>query len=103
MLLKPFCKKAADEADEILASERESIENDYQLRLFNLRLRLDTVRMKPEDRKQVEAELKSVRTEMLDKLEEVNRRRNEIIARKTAPAREAMQAAHSGICCWAAQ
>ena len=26
MNLKPFCKKAADEADEILASERESIE-----------------------------------------------------------------------------
>ena len=59
--------------------------------MFNLRLRLDAVRMKPEDRKQVEAELKSVRTEMLDKLEEVNRRRNEIIAGKTAPAREAMQ------------
>ena len=88
---KAVLQKAADEADEILASERESIENDYQLRLFNLRLRLDTVRMKPEDRKQVEAELKSVRTEMLDKLEEVNRRRNEIIAGKTAPAREAMQ------------
>lgn len=88
---KAVLQKAADEVDEILASERESIENDYQLRLFNLRLRLDTVRMKPEDRKQVEAELKSVRTEMLDKLEEVNRRRNEIIAGKTAPAREAMQ------------
>ena len=88
---KAVLQKAADEADEILASERESIENDYQLRLFNLRLRLDTVRMKPEDRKQVEAELKSVRTEMLDKLEEVNRRRNEIIDEKTAPAREAMQ------------
>ena len=88
---KAVLQKGADEADEILASERESIENDYQLRLFNLRLRLDTVRMKPEDRKQVEAELKSVRTEMLDKLEEVNRRRNEIIAGKTAPAREAMQ------------
>ena len=86
---KAVLQKAADEADEILASERESIENDYQLRLFNLRLRLDTVRMKPEARKQVE--LKSVRTEMLDKLEEVNRRRNEIIAGKTAPAREAMQ------------
>ena len=83
--------EAIKTADEFLASERESIENDYQLRLFNLRLRLDTVRMKPENRKQVEAELKSVRTEMLDKLEEVNRRRNEIIAEKTAPAREAMQ------------
>ena len=58
------------------------LKSDYQLRLFNLRLRLETVRMKPEDRKQVEAELKSVRTEMLDKLEEVNRRRNEIIAGK---------------------
>lgn len=84
-------QKAAGEADEILASERESIESDYQLRLFNLRLRLDTVRMKPDERKQVEDELKSVRTEMLDKLNEVNQRRSAIIAEKTAPEREAMQ------------
>lgn len=92
-------QKAADEADAILAAERESVENDYQLRLFNLRLRLDTVRMKPEERRQLEEELKSVRSEMLDKLEEVNRKRNEIINAKTADEREAMQqriAAYAG-------
>lgn len=84
-------QKAAAEADEILAAERESIENDYQLRLFNLRLRLDAVRMKPDERKKVEEELKSVRAVMLDKLNEVNSRRSAIIAEKTADEREAMQ------------
>ena len=58
--LKQLSGQLADEVDKELAEEEKKLESHYQLRLFNLRLKLDTVRMMPETRKQVEAELKEV-------------------------------------------
>lgn len=84
-------QKAAAEADEILADERENIENSYQLRMFNIRLQLEAVRMKPEERQALQDELHAIRTEMDGKMAELNKKRSEIIAEKTAPEREAMQ------------
>ncbi len=84
-------KLAAAEADELLAAEHEKIENDYQLKLFNLRLQLEAVRMKREQRKAIEAELSSVRSEMQQKLAELEHKRGEIIAEKTAPRRAQLQ------------
>lgn len=84
-------QKAAEEADEMLASEQESIEKDYQLRMFNLRLQMETVRMKPEQRRQLESELSEIREEMQAKMQAVSRKRTEIIMEKTAPERKAMQ------------
>ncbi len=84
-------QKAAAEADEILAAERESIEKDYQLRMFNIRLQLEAVRMKPEQRQALQEELHAIRMEMDGRLAQLNQRKAEIIAEKTAPEREAMQ------------
>lgn len=84
-------QKAAAEADEILAAERENIENSYQLRMFNIRLQLETVRMKPEERQALQDELHSIRVEMDGKMAELNKKRSEIIAEKTASDRAAMQ------------
>jgi len=84
-------QKAAAEADEILAAERESIEKDYQLRMFNIRLQLEAVRMKPEQRQALQDELHAIRMEMDGRLAQLNQRKAEIIAEKTAPEREAMQ------------
>ena len=58
--LKQLSGQLADEVDKELAEEEKKLESNYQLRLFNLRLKLDTVRMMPEARKQLEAELKEV-------------------------------------------
>lgn len=58
--LKQLSGQLADEVDKELAEEEKKLESHYQLRLFNLRLKLDTVRMMPEARKQREAELKEV-------------------------------------------
>ena len=58
--LKQLSGQLADEVDKELAEEEKKLESHYQLRLFNLRLKLDTVRMMPEARKQLEAELKEV-------------------------------------------
>ena len=59
--LKQLSGQLADQADKELAEEEKKLEEYYKLRLFNLRLKLDTVRMVPEERKKVEAELKTVR------------------------------------------
>ena len=59
--LKQLSGQLADQADKELAEEEKKLEEYYKLRLFNLRLKLDTVRMVPEERKKAEAELKTVR------------------------------------------
>ena len=86
---KAVLAQAAAEADEMLAAEHESIENDYRLRIFNIRLQLDTLRLKPEERKALTD--KALHAEENQKLAEVNAKREAIIAEKTAPYREEMQ------------
>ena len=61
--LKQLSDQLADQVDKELAAEEKKLEEHYQLRLFNLRLKLDTVRMVPEDRKKVESELKAARAD----------------------------------------
>lgn len=59
--LKQLSEQIADQVDKELAEEEKKLNEHYQLRLFNLRLKLDTVRLIPEERKKLEAELKAVR------------------------------------------
>ena len=59
--LKQLSEQLADQVDKELADEEKKLEEHHRLRLFNLRLKLDTVRMVPEERKKLEAELKAAR------------------------------------------
>ncbi len=59
--LKQLSGQLADQVDKELAGEEKKLEEHYKLRLFNLRLKLDTVRMVPEERSKVEAELKALK------------------------------------------
>ena len=43
-----------------LTEEEKKLNEHYRLQIFNLRLKLDTVRMMPEERKRLEAQLKAV-------------------------------------------
>jgi Skp family chaperone for outer membrane proteins len=61
--LKQLSEQLADQVDKELAGEEKKLEEHYKLRLFNLRLKLDTVRMVPEQRSKVEAELKVARAD----------------------------------------
>ena len=61
--LKQLSEQFADQVDKELAEEEKKLEEHYKLRLFNLRLKLDTVRMVPEQRSKLEAELKAARAE----------------------------------------
>ena len=59
--LKELSNQFADQADKELAEEEKKMNEYYRLQIFNLRLKLDTVRMMPEERKKLEAELKMVK------------------------------------------
>ena len=56
--LKQLSNQIADQVDRELAEEEKKMNEYYRLQIFNLRLKLDTVRMMPEERKKLEAELK---------------------------------------------
>jgi len=58
--LKKLSLKMADDIDKELAGEEAKMNDHYRLQIFNLRLKLDTIRMMPEERKKLEAELQKV-------------------------------------------
>ena len=58
--LKQLSNQIADQVDRELAEEEKKMNEYYRLQIFNLRLKLDTVRMVQEERKKLEAELKTV-------------------------------------------
>jgi hypothetical protein len=58
--LKQLSNQIADQVDKELAEEEKKLNEHYRLQLFNIRLKLDTVRMVAEERKKLEAELKAV-------------------------------------------
>ncbi|MBR4909140.1 MAG: OmpH family outer membrane protein [Acidaminococcaceae bacterium] len=59
--LKELSRQFADQADKELAEEEKKMNEYYRLQIFNLRLKLDTVRMMPEERKKLDAKLKAVK------------------------------------------
>ena len=58
--LRRLSNQVADQVDKELAEEEKQLNEHYRLQLFNIRLKLDTVRMVPKERKKLEAELKAV-------------------------------------------
>ncbi len=59
--LKQLSNQLADQVDKELAEEENKLNEHYRLLMFNLRIKLDTLRMRPEARKQLLAELKMVK------------------------------------------
>lgn len=60
--MKKLSNRLADEVDKELADEERKLNEKYRLEIFNLRLKLDTIRMMPEERSRLEARLKAVQT-----------------------------------------
>lgn len=58
--LKQLSNQIADQVDKEMAEEEKKLNEYYRLQIFNLRIKLDTIRMMPEQRKKLEAELHAV-------------------------------------------
>lgn len=59
--LRQLSNQLADQVDKELAEEENKLNEYYRLRIFNLRLKLDTLRMTPEKREKLQTELKTVK------------------------------------------
>lgn len=81
--------EASLRADRELAEESEALERQYRLRIFNLRLKLETVQMTPEEKEKVRQELDRVLAERNRDLDALEARKGELVARDIAPLVEA--------------
>lgn len=83
--LQKFIAQTEQEAEELIAERKKEIEASYQLKMFNLRMRLESVKMKPEERKQVEEELAATRSTREAELAKLNAEKTAYIEKKMTP------------------
>ncbi len=83
--LQKVSEQIAAQVEEEIGPRRRAIEDSYQLRIFNLRAKLDNVRMKPEERKAVEAELEQLQHERGAKVGEIHAEKQSLINARMQP------------------
>lgn len=83
-LQKVFAQAEA-EADAQLSSQRKAVEDSFQLKIFNLRARLESVEIKPDERKALEAELRQVQHERGTKITQLQAEKRKLVEIKVLP------------------
>lgn len=89
--LQKFMAQTEKEAEELVAERKREVESSYQLKMFNLRMRLESVKMKPDERKIVEDELTAARNAREAELAELNSEKAAYIEKKLDPYAKQMQ------------
>lgn len=89
--LQKFMAQTEKEAEELVAERKREVESSYQLKMFNLRMRLESVKMKPDERKIVENELTAARNAREAELAELNSEKAAYIEKKLVPYAKQMQ------------
>ncbi|MDY4919619.1 MAG: hypothetical protein SO119_00840 [Phascolarctobacterium sp.] len=79
------------EVDKELAPRKKSIEDSYQLEIFNMRALLESVRMKPDARADIEAKLKELQRERGRKVMELEAEKHSMMEARLAPHRQELQ------------
>lgn len=80
------------EADAALAEQEQELEDAYQLKILNLRLRLEAIKMRPQEREAAQAELNQVQSEREQQRQQILAAKNKIIGAKMEPLVAATQA-----------
>lgn len=80
------------EADAALAEQEKELEDAYQLKILNLRLCLDAIKMRPKEREAVQSELNQVQSEREQQRQQILAAKNRIIGAKMEPLVAATQA-----------
>ncbi len=83
--LQQFVAEAEADADAQLAGRKKEVEDAYQLKIFNLRALLETVKMKPLERQAVEEQLKSVQHERGARIAELQEQKRRLVDAKVVP------------------
>lgn len=76
---------AVKEADAALAEQEKELEDAYQLKILNLRLRLEAIKMRPAEREVVQNELNKVQSERKQQRQLILAAKNKIIGAKMEP------------------
>lgn len=76
---------AVKEADAALAEQEKELEDAYQLKILNLRLRLEAIKMRPAEREVVQNELNQVQSERERQRQQILAAKNKIIGAKMEP------------------
>ncbi len=92
VLLEKFVKAAEAEADEQLGPRRKAVEDSYQLQIFNLRAALGSVRMRPDERKELEQELSKAQRERGSKIRELEMEKQAYVDAKVQPYLQELRA-----------
>ncbi len=89
--LQKFLAQTEKEAEALIAERKKEVEDSYQLKMFNLRMRLESVKMKPDERKLVEEELAAARNAREQELAKLNEEKAAYMENKLAPYTEQMR------------
>ena len=76
---------AVKEADADLDEQEKELEDAYQLKILNLRLRLEAIKMRPAEREVVQNELNQVQSEREQQRQQILAAKNKIIGAKMEP------------------
>ena len=76
---------AVKEADAALAEQEKELEDAYQLKILNFRLRLEAIKMRPAEREVVQNELNQVQSEREQQRQQILEEKNKIIGAKMEP------------------
>lgn len=76
---------AVKEADAALAEQKKELEDAYQLKILNFRLRLEAIKMRPAEREVVQNELNQVQSEREQQRQQILAAKNKIIGAKMEP------------------
>lgn len=76
---------AVKEADDALAEQEKELEDAYQLKILNFRLRLEAIKMRPAEREVVQNELNQVQSEREQQRQQILAAKNKIIGAKMEP------------------
>lgn len=83
--LQKFAAQAEAEADNQLAERKKNVEEAYKLKLFNLRAILEAVKMKPDERQEVEKQLQELQKERGAQVAELQAEKRRLVDAKVLP------------------
>ena len=89
--LKKYRQEVEQEAEGLIAQQKKELEEEYQLRMFNLRMQLDSLKMRSKSREQLENEIEELRSEREAKLVVLEERKQEYINLKIKAYKQEMQ------------
>ena len=89
--LKKYRAQVEQEAEEQIATQKKQLEEEYQLRMFNLRMQLDSLKIRSKNREQLECEIEDLRIEREARLALLQERKQNYVNLKMKAYRDEME------------